>query len=143
MFPNASASTLKRNPEFAANLTMTEARQYWNVVEDKPRNKYGNVKVEHEGMKFDSKKELKCWQELKLREQAGEIINLKRQVRFDLEVNGKRTGKITVDFTWYDNQTQDYVVADTKSEITRKERSYRMKKKHFEAQYAPLVIREL
>lgn len=131
----------KLNPEFAANRTMAESRQYWNVVEDKPRNKYGNVKVEHEGMKFDSKKELKCWQELELREKAGEIQHLCRQVPFDLIANGIRIGKFTPDFCWFENGSQ--VVADAKSPATRKETAYRLRKRLFEALHYPLVIREL
>lgn len=141
MFPHASASTLKRNPEFAANLTTTEARQYFNVVEDKPKNKYGNIKVEHGGMKFDSRKELRCWQELELREKAGEISELCRQVPYDLVVEGQKIGRLTLDFTWIEKgQT---VVADCKSSATKKETAYRLRKKLFECLYAPLVIREL
>lgn len=146
MFPHASASTLKLNPEFGATCGSSpglpnDALAIYLRAVAKPRSKYGNVKVEYEGLKFDSKHELECWKQLKVRMRAREISELKRQVRFDLEVNGRRTGKITVDFTWMEDG--QLVVADAKSDITRKERSYRMKKKHFEAQFAPLVICEL
>lgn len=106
-------------------------------------SKYRNVKVEFEGMKFDSKKELRCWQELKLREKAGEIRELQRQVVFSLDVNGKHIGRFTADFTWRDVSTLLPVVADCKSPATRKEAAYSLRKRIFEAQYAPLVIREL
>jgi hypothetical protein len=56
--------------------------------------KYRNQKVEVDGIKFDSKKEAKRWQELKLLEAAGEIANLQRQVRYTLLPSQERdTGK--------------------------------------------------
>lgn len=109
-------------------------------------SKYRNVKVEHEGMKFDSKHELQCWKNLKLREKAGEIYDLERQVPFSLEVNGIKIGRFTADFYWkqkVDECSYERFVADAKSPATRKETAYRLRKKLFEAIYAPLVIREL
>ena len=41
------------------------------------------------GEKFDSKSEYKRWRELKLLEMAGEIRNLRRQVRYPLEIDGR------------------------------------------------------
>lgn len=46
--------------------------------------KYKNKKVEYEGLKFDSKKELKRFKELSLLEKAGEVKNLQRQVKYVL-----------------------------------------------------------
>lgn len=109
-------------------------------------NKYRNIKVEYQGMKFDSKKELRCWQELELRQKAGEIRSLNRQVRYDLIVNNKIIGSLTVDFTFEercDHGAWAIVIADAKSPPTRKETAYRLRKKIWEALYAPLVIREL
>lgn len=66
------------------------------------RSKYGNRKVERDGIKFDSVKELHRYGELKLLEQMGEIKELRLQVSFELipaqyeykerysEKNGKR-----------------------------------------------------
>lgn len=143
MFPHASAATLKRNPEFAANHNSSsmpiDIANSFPVP--RPHSKYGNVKVEYEGMRFDSKKELRCWQDLKHREKIGEIEGLNRQVGFALEVSGKYIGKFTADFTWSENDK--CVVADCKSPVTRKETAYRLRKKIFEALYAPLVIQEL
>lgn len=137
----------KRNPVFNATPAVTESKLYFNVKEEKPRSKYGNIKVEYQGMKFDSKKELKCWKELKLFEEAGQIRDLERQVPFLLVVNGKTIGKFTADFVWQERRARDCawvkVVADAKSPATRKETAYRLRKRIFEAQYAPLVIREL
>ena len=48
------------------------------------KSKYGNHKVIHDGMKFDSQRELNRWLELKLLERAGEIRQLRRQVKYQL-----------------------------------------------------------
>lgn len=46
--------------------------------------KYHNHKVRRDGLTFDSKKEHKRYNELLLLERAGEITNLRRQVKFVL-----------------------------------------------------------
>lgn len=51
--------------------------------------KYKNKKIVVNGIQFDSKKEAKRYQELKLLEDAGEITKLERQVKFDLLPNQK------------------------------------------------------
>ena len=56
-------------------------------------SKYGAHKVQTEEGKFDSKHELKRWNELKLLERAGEISDLKRQVKYELIPSQKINGK--------------------------------------------------
>ena len=46
--------------------------------------KYGNRKVESDGEVFDSRKEYRRWCELELLQKAGEIANLRRQVKYVL-----------------------------------------------------------
>lgn len=46
--------------------------------------KYGNRRVEVDGLWFDSAKEARRWSALRLLERAGEIRNLRRQVRWPL-----------------------------------------------------------
>ena len=48
------------------------------------KNKYHNVKVEFDGMSFDSVKESTRWAELKLLQRAGQIYELRRQVVFEI-----------------------------------------------------------
>lgn len=48
------------------------------------KHKYGAVKTDLDGIRFDSKKEAKYYQELKLRQMAGEIVFFLRQVPFYL-----------------------------------------------------------
>lgn len=48
------------------------------------KSKYGNKKIEVDGVSFDSKKEAKRYRELLLLEQAGEISDIQRQVKYVL-----------------------------------------------------------
>ena len=48
------------------------------------RNKYGNRKVEFQGIIFDSKREMQRWVVLKDAESKGVISDLQRQVKFEL-----------------------------------------------------------
>lgn len=48
------------------------------------KSKYKNVRTTIDGETFDSQREANCWAELKLREKAGEITDVKRQVPFSL-----------------------------------------------------------
>lgn len=76
------------------------------------RSKYNNDVVTYEGEKFDSRKELLYWLNLRDREKCGEIENLKRQVSitiqpsFKVEINGKaktiRAITYIADFVYYD-----------------------------------------
>ena len=72
---------------------------------EKRRQKYGAVGVhDPEHGFFHSKREHRRFFVLRLREKAGEIRNLKRQVPYALNVNGQLIGKIVMDFT-YDELT--------------------------------------
>lgn len=48
------------------------------------RTKYGNTKVELDGIIFDSRKEANRYWELKMLEKAGQISNLQTQVKYEL-----------------------------------------------------------
>lgn len=95
---------------------------------EKKRSKYGAYRVtDEQGRTYDSKKEMRQFHELLLREKAGEISDLRRQVRFALNVNGIHICDYVADAAWTENGAE--VVADTKSEATSKIQSYRIKKK--------------
>ena len=101
----------------------------------KRRSKYGNEKSSCNGINFDSKKEMRRYMELKGMYYAGIIKDLKLQHHFSLQgafrtVDGKRIEKVEyiADFT-YTNESGEFVVEDVKSEITRKNPVYMMKKK--------------
>lgn len=96
------------------------------------KNKYNNKKVEVNGIVFDSKREAKRYSELLLLEQVGAISNLQRQVKYVLipaqrepdtvgARGGIHKGKVIekecayyADFVYFDRETQEIVVEDTK-----------------------------
>lgn len=103
--------------------------------------KYHNIKTEKDGIVFDSKKEANRYVELKLLERFKKIKDLELQPVFLLipafEKNGKKYRKTEyiADFKYYDNEKQEWIIEDVKSEITKKDKVYRLKKKLFEWQY--------
>lgn len=98
-------------------------------------SKYHSKKIEADGIIFDSRKEYRRWVELSLLEKAGEISELRRQVKFVLipaqyELVGfTKTGKSTyrcferecsyvADFVYKDDQGVEHV-EDTKGFKTK------------------------
>lgn len=57
----------------------------------KGKTKYRNTKVEYDGLKFDSKKEMQRYIVLKEAQELGIISNLKTQVRYELVPAVKET----------------------------------------------------
>jgi hypothetical protein len=64
----------------------------------KPRSKYGSVKTEVDGIVFDSKKEAKVYQQLKLMKMAGEVLCFMRQVPYRFVHNGVTICTYRADF---------------------------------------------
>ena len=96
---------------------------------DRPkRNKYGNRRVEVDGIRFDSQKEARYYEELMLRYQAGDLKLVLLQVPFILP----GPVKYYADFLTIDNDGR-FEVIDVKSEATRKNRVYINKKKQMKA----------
>lgn len=58
------------------------------------KSKYHNRKITRDGVTFDSRKELRRYEELQLLQQAGEIANLRRQVKFVLIPTQREPSKI-------------------------------------------------
>ena len=102
------------------------------VHEPKPA-KYKAVPTMADGIKFDSGLEAKVYRDLKLREKAGEIYGLRRQVKFSLFAGGgEHIGTYTADFV-FDEKGPDgtfkRVVADAKSPHTRTLAAWRRTRK--------------
>jgi hypothetical protein len=95
--------------------------------------KYGNRKTEVDGIVFDSRKEASWYLDLKFIEQTGLIQNLRRQVKFELipaqkgEIRNERPVYYIADFVYEENGKT--IVEDVKSEITRKNKEYIIKRK--------------
>jgi len=70
-------------PEQLKRMDIQPTLQTAQPTEPKP-SKYRNVKIQVDGITFDSKREAQYWAELKLREKAGDITALARQVPYDL-----------------------------------------------------------
>ena len=96
--------------------------------------KYHNIKtMTSDGIEHDSQAEAKRWIQLKLLERAGEIKDLKRQVKYVL-IPSQKEGKKTIerecayiaDFVYTDLKTGQTVVEDTKGFRTR---DYTIKRK--------------
>ncbi|QEL19321.1 DUF1064 domain-containing protein [Limnoglobus roseus] len=82
------------------------------------KGKYNNTRTCVDGLWFDSKLEAARWQELLLLQKAGEIIDLRRQVPYRLDVNGMLICRIVPDFQYVDKRTGTQVVEDTKGIVT-------------------------
>lgn len=101
------------------------------------RNKYGNKKTEIDGLQFDSQREADRWGVLKLMAVAGEIVDLDRQVRFDLKVNGQKICAYIADFTYRKAAGSSLIVEDVKGVKTR---DYVIKKKLLKALHGIEVL---
>lgn len=94
--------------------------------------KYRNIPTELDGYRFDSKREARRYQDLKLLVLAGEISDLcaeKLELRFDLSVNGMKICTYEADFR-YKDKDENVVVEDSKGVRTP---VYRLKKKLMKA----------
>ena len=96
----------------------------YNALRQRGRSKYGNVKTEVDGIRFDSAAEARRYGELKLMEQAGEITDLVLQPAYTLTVNGVPVCKYVGDFAYLEQGKR--VVEDVKGVRTP---SYRIKRK--------------
>lgn len=99
------------------------------------KNKYGNKRCTANGITFDSKKEMYRYLELKGLEDAGLIVDLKLQHHFTLSEAFRRPDgelirriEYVADFTYFDGEGK-FIVEDVKSEATRKNPVYSLKKR--------------
>lgn len=113
--------------------TRTTAQMRDQPAERQKRGqKYGNVKVTDQGLKFDSKAEHKRWQYLAMLMKAKEIKDLQLQVPFELipkqvSPSGKkeRATVYIADFT-YRNKAGVLICEDVKGAVTPE---FRLKRK--------------
>lgn len=110
--------------------------------------KYGNKKIVNEMGVFDSTKEYNIYLKLLQRVKMGEITDLHRQVEFvliptqyetvikQLKTKSKEVHRVKehgvsyfADYVYFDVKSQNKVVIDVKSEITRKNAYYILKRK--------------
>ena len=123
------------------HMSLEEYKEYKNK-----KKKFNNEEIIVDGIKFDSKLESERWKYLRLLEQAKEIKELRRQVKFELQPSFKKNG-ITIqsinyiaDFTYYDLNKKKLIIEDTKGFKTNE---YKIKKKLFEYKFPDLEITEI
>ena len=68
--------------------------------------KYKNIPTELDGINFDSKKEARRYQDLKLLQMGNVISNLEIQPVIPLMVNGTKIGRYTGDFKYIEKAQQ-------------------------------------
>ena len=103
-------------------------------------NKYGNKKIRlPDGTVYDSKKEYKRHMELMLLQRAGEICDLKRQVKYELipKQEGERAVYYVADFVYKDTRTGEEVVEDCKGFRTD---VYKLKAKIYRYRYGKKIF---
>ncbi len=97
------------------HLTLEQFKKY-----KEKKSKYGNKKVIVDGMEFDSNLEAERWKELRILEKANQIIDLRIQVKFELQPSYKKNGKTIqsinyiADFVYYDLNKRKMIIEDTK-----------------------------
>jgi hypothetical protein len=104
--------------EYAAAVAAMRTASAQRSGPRKGSNKYGAVRTVFGDQTFDSRRECERWISLRALERAGEISDLKRQVRFPLEVFGKLICTYVADFTYRD-KAGAFVVEDSKGHRTR------------------------
>jgi len=103
-----------RAPE---RIAAKEAARVIAELSGKP-NKYRNKATEVDGLRFDSRLEARWWLVLRDRERCGEISELRRQVPYDLVVNGFKVCRYVADFTYLDKTGTPHTL-DAKGILTR------------------------
>lgn len=105
-------------------------------IDGKPANKFGAVKKTVDNIKFDSTREARRYEELKLAERAGKIKDLEVQpvfilvksVKFSGDQKAKPAMRYTADFRYFDVKKGEVVVEDVKSKATAKQTDYKMRR---------------
>lgn len=127
--------------EFAALQARNRRRSTFSIEQEEiptKRSKYGNRRVEVDGIKFDSQHEATIYQELMLRVRAGELKAVLRQVSFDLPGDIR----YVADFVTIAPDMYVEGVYDAKSPATKANRVYINKKKQMKACWG-IEIREV
>lgn len=125
---------------FCGVLGMYNLNPYANFAK---RSKYGNQKTVLGNTVYDSQKEANRACELAMLEKAGVIKNLERQKRFEVvpKTQGERAVYYIADFVYEENGK--LICEDVKSEITKKNPAYIIKRKLFKYLYKDYEFREV
>jgi hypothetical protein len=133
MTTNAGAAPRRRGPRFGARPG------------GQRKNKFGARRTPVDGIMFDSAKEARRYQQLRLEERAGHITDLKLQVPFNITAtrpNGEQVvvAKYIADFTYeriYADGDEEFIVEDAKGVQTPE---FKLKKKLVEVQHGVEIL---
>jgi hypothetical protein len=103
----------------------------------KKPSKFGNERIELDGIVFASKAEAKRYAELKALERAGEIAELELQPKFKLTVNGVEVCTYIGDFRYRHVATKKLVTEDVKGFETK---DFKLKAKLFKAVFGHDIV---
>lgn len=130
-------------------ILMRISEEQYRQFLGKKKLKYHNNKVQYNGITFDSIKEKNRYLWLKVLEEEGKISELELQKKFLLQeeftYNGKKERPIyyIVDFYYFDKKLNCYIAEDVKSEITRQDKVYRLKRKIFIHEFPWVAFKEV
>lgn len=117
--------------------------QEWRAQQSttpKKKHKYGAKKAVVDGIPFDSRREARRYQQLRLLERAGQIRDLELQPVFRLHaLGGGEVAKYIADFRYVDVPTGHTVIEDAKGVRTA---VYRLKRRLVLAEYG-ISVREV
>lgn len=100
-------------------------------------SKYHATRTKVDGITFQSKREARRWQQLRILEAANQIFELRRQVPFPIVIVNLDTGELVTVSTYYADFVYEpleggLVIEDAKGFRTE---TYKLKKRLVEAQY--------
>ena len=101
-------------------------------------SKYKAIPTVVDGIRFASKAEAGYYQQLKILEKQGLILNLQLQPKFPIEINGQKICTYIADFSFFEKNER--VIVDVKGVRTP---VYRLKVKLVEALYPGTIIVEV
>lgn len=139
--PAEIADAIRTGRLGTAVIAGTRAASVPDVPDASPvkRAKYGNrVSVDADGIRWHSDKERRRYAELVLLERDGQIANLERQKRYQIDWNGVRICSYVADFVYEEMPLRALVVEDCKGMRTRE---YKTKAKLMLAAFG-ITIRE-
>ena len=128
-------------PAFGEFLKMYNYNPYANFTK---RSKYGNKKTVLGNVVYDSQKEANRAFELALLLKGGVIKNLERQKRFEIvpKTKDERAVFYQADFVYQEVESGKLICEDVKSDATRKDKVYIIKRKLFKYLYPEYEFRE-
>jgi hypothetical protein len=134
-------------------MTRMSASEYRTQAAKPKRSKYGAEPTVVDGIRFDSKKEARRYQELKQLEKQGEISHLERQPKFKFYIgdrpvlirserypNGRHAG-VKFDFAYFDGKHR--IIEDVKGGQSTRTEAYTLRKALVEAMYPAVRVVEV